>query len=94
MKIEVENGYIKYSQDDMNENELVIEMVEVLNKRKGTGTELVKKVIDIANKEGKELTLCAYPQDESISLEDLIEFYEKLGFFIEYDDGTEVLMRY
>lgn len=93
-KIEVENGYIEYDTDDMNENELVITKVEVYEKRKGTGSELVKKVIKIAQEEGKELTLCAYPQDDSISLKDLIKFYENLGFSVEYDDGSEALMRY
>lgn len=94
MIIENENGYIHYSQDDMNEDDLVIEMVEVYTKRKGTGSQLVKQVIQIAQKEKKGLALCAYPQDDSIDLKNLVEFYEKLGFSIDYNDGSEVLMRY
>lgn len=93
-KIENENGYILFDIDDMNEDDLVIEKVEAYEKRKGTGTLLVKQVIQIAQKEGKGLTLCAYPQDDSIELSDLVKFYEKLGFSVEYDDGSEVLMRY
>lgn len=93
MIIKNENGFIKYSTDDMNENELVIDNVEVIEKRQGTGTELVNQLIEIARNENKELTLCAYPQDDSISLDDLVRFYENLGFEIEYDDGDEVLMR-
>lgn len=94
MKIEKENGYLKYSVDDMNENEYVIDMVEVYNKRQGTGTQLVKEMIDIARRDGKELGLCAYPQDDSISYEDLLNFYIKLGFIVEYDDGEEAIMKY
>ena len=94
MIIENENGFIRYAQDDMNEDDLIIEMVEVYQKRKGTGSQLVKQVMQIAQKERKGLTLCAYPQDESIDLKNLVKFYENLGFSIEYDDGSEVLMRY
>lgn len=51
MIIENENGYIRYAQDDMNEDDLIIEMVEVYQKRKGTGSQLVKQVMQIAQKE-------------------------------------------
>ncbi|MBP3801064.1 MAG: GNAT family N-acetyltransferase [Clostridia bacterium] len=94
MEIKVANGYIRYSVDDMNENELVIDKVEVIKKKQGTGTELVNMVIEIAEKDNKALTLCAYPQDDSIDLESLISFYEKLGFCVEYNDGSSALMRY
>lgn len=93
-KIENENGYIFFDADDMNSDDLVIEKVEAYEKRKGTGTQLVKQVIQIAQEEDKGLTLCAYPQDDSIELSALVKFYEKLGFSVEYDDGSEVLMRY
>lgn len=56
MIIENENGYIRYTQDDMNEDDLIIEMVEVYQKRKGTGSQLVKQVMQIAQKERKGLT--------------------------------------
>lgn len=94
-KIEMENGYIEYSEDDMNEKELVIELVEVKEKRKGTGSMLVKKVIEYAKQNDYEaVTLCAYPEDDSVELNGLIEFFESLGLDIEYDDGSEALMRY
>lgn len=92
MTITKENGYARVSEDDMNEDELVLDIVEVKEKRKGTGSELVKECIKYAESEGKKLTLCAYPQDDSIDLESLVNFYKKLGFSTDYDDGEEVLM--
>ena len=94
MKIENENGYIIYSADDMDENGIVIDYVEAYAKRRGTGSLLVKKVIEIAKNENKKLSLCAYPEDESITLEGLITFYEKLGFVVDYDTGEQALMSY
>lgn len=94
MTINKENGYIKYSVDDMNENELVIDMVKTYEHGKGTATELIKEVIQIAKEEGKELSLYAYPQDDSIDKDTLVEIYEHLGFEVEYDDGDGCLMRY
>lgn len=91
-RFELKNGYAVVSVDDMNEDELVLDIVEVKEKRQGTGTELVNMVIEYAREQGKTLTLCAYPQDDSIELEDLVSFYEELGFGVDYDDGAEVLM--
>lgn len=87
----MENGFVNYSVED---DEIVIDNIEVIEKRKGTGSELVKKVIEIAEEMGKNIGLCAYPQDDSIELCDLVYFYEKLGFDVDYDDGNEVLMSY
>lgn len=93
-RIEVDNGYIIFSDSITEENTIEIEEVSVKEKRKGTGSELVRKVIEIAQEEGKGLTLCAHPLDDSISTENLVEFYEKLGFTIDYDDGIIYLMKY
>lgn len=94
MKHEIKNGYIEIEQDELEENELVITMVYANEKRKGTGTELVKWAIEYAREQGKELTLCACPQDDSIELDDLIEFYAGLGFNEEYRQSDCALMRY
>ena len=94
MKIENANGYIIYSADDLNENWLVIDYVKAYTKRRGTGSLLVEKVIEIAQNENKKLSLCAYPDDKSITLEGLINFYEKLGFAVDYDNGEQALMSY
>jgi len=92
MIIELENGYVKIDQD-INSNDLVLDMVEVKNKRQGTGTKLVKMAMKYARDNGKRLTLCAYPQDDSIDLESLVDFFERLGFDIDEDDGEAVTMR-
>lgn len=94
MKIEKTNGYIEYSISDMDDNELVIDMVETYERGKGTATKLINEVIEIARENEQELTLCAYPQDETITLEDLVAIYKHLGFVVEYDCGEEVLMKY
>lgn len=91
MTIKHENGFINYTIED---DEIIIDVVEVIEKRKGTGSELVKMVIEIAEEMGKNIGICAYPQDDSIELCDLVRFYEKLGFEIDYDTGNEVLMTY
>lgn len=94
-KIELENGYIKLTVDDMEDTELVIDMVEVKEKRQGTGRKLVEMAIEYAKEEGfKKLTLSAYPQDDSIEYDDLIDFYRNLGFEIEYDDGANGALMY
>jgi ribosomal protein S18 acetylase RimI-like enzyme len=94
MKIEKENGYIVYNESDMDDNELVIEMVETYERGKGTAGELIREVIKIAKNEGKALTLCAYPQDDSVDLDTLIEIYEHLGFKVDWTDGEAAEMRY
>ena len=94
MKIKDKNGFLIYSRDDMEKDTYVIEMIEAFEKRKGTGTKLINQMKKIANNKGKKISLCAYPQDESISLENLISFYENLDFNIVYDDGSAAIMEY
>lgn len=89
--IEIENGKLEYSYED---DVIILDLVEVIEKRKGTGRQLVQMLIAIAEEEGKDIELCAYPQDDSIELADLVYFYEDLGFSVEYDTGSEVLMKY
>ena len=93
-EIKVENGYLLYSDSEYEKNTIEIEEIEVKEKRKGTGSELVNRLKDIALKEGKNITLCASPLDDSISIEDLVEFYEKLGFSIDFTDGNVYIMKY
>lgn len=82
------------SQDDMEEDELVLDIVEATAKRRGTGTRLVELAKKWSEKHSKVLTLCCYPQDDSIEYTDLIEFYSRLGFDTEYKDDEYALMRY
>ncbi len=90
MKYELENGYITYSVDDMDEEALVIEEVVVNEKRMGTGRQLVEHVIEEAD--GKTISLCAYPINDDMELAELIEFYESCGFELEWDDGNTAIM--
>ncbi len=92
MKITTDRGYINYSISDMDDNVIIIDLVEVNEKRQGAGTELVNAVLNIAREQGKSVELCAYPQDDSISLADLVSFYEGLGFHIVDDCGFAVDM--
>ena len=79
MIYKTEKGYIRYDYDDI-EDAVVIEDLEAYEKRKGVGSELVRMAIDYAVEIGKNVSICARPLDDSISLEDLITFYENLGF--------------
>lgn len=81
MEIKKDNGYITYS---VEEDEVIIDMVEVYEKRQGTGKALVEEVKKIAAELDRPVTLAAYPQDNSISKDDLCKFYEKCGFECDY----------
>jgi hypothetical protein len=77
MTIRNDNGKLRYSIED---NEIVLELVEVKEKRKGTGTELINQLKEIAAEHQLPITLCAYPEDDSITQDQLNSFYEGLGF--------------
>lgn len=93
MKRVLNDGYIQFHYDE-DDDEVIIDMIEVKTKRRGTGTALIQFAKDYASKKGKDLTLCAYPQEEGLELEDLVNFYEKNGFTTEWSDDSEALMRY
>jgi hypothetical protein len=88
-------SFIQYSIDD-DYNEVIIDNLKSF--QKGDGTKLVKKIINVYNKlDGNyKLTLCACPQDDTISLEDLVTFWEKQGFSQDAEQGRSdcVLMTY
>ena len=88
MKFENENGYIEFAIDECDDNALEIEQVEAFKKRQGTGNKLVNEVIEYARSNGYDkITLVAHPTDETIEFEDLIKFYENLGFTEYQNDG-------
>ncbi|AKG07142.1 hypothetical protein AAX06_01960 [Moraxella bovoculi] len=91
MKIELSGGYICYS---IEEDEVTIDMVEVTTKRQGIGSQLIDMVKDVAREVGLPIGLYAYPQDDSISQEDLIEFYFSNDFEYDPDDVDGRLMRW
>jgi len=74
-------SFITISTED---NEIVIDSLFVAphERRLGRATEMVQNVIDDAflNDEIELVSLYAYPNDDSITQEDLVSFYEKIGF--------------
>lgn len=86
-----DGGYLTYNMMCLiypvsTKNCIEVDVLNVTNKRKGIGTELVKKLIEFAKKEGRTIVLYASPLDGT-SVDDLIEFYKKCGF--EHDDRTK-----
>lgn len=93
MKYELENGYIQYEIDD-ELKEVIIENVKVYIVRRGTGTQLINHVKSIAREKGYKITLYAYPQDDTITDDELRKFYEKNGFELSADDVDYRLYEY
>ncbi len=91
MILETKNGYIIFS---IEKDEVIIENVKVLKQRNGTGKLLVNKVKDISRDLGLKCTLYSYPQDNTISQENLNMFYLSLGFELDPDDVDGKLMTY
>jgi len=76
--LKYKDGSLAYSYDDGN---LVIDNIEVKIQKKGTGNALMQEIEKIAQKKGKkEIELNAYPQDKTITSENLIKFYDDLGY--------------
>lgn len=77
-------------------SEIVIDSVYVAphERRQGKAKEMVKEIIDNAflNDEINTVSLYAYPDDDSIEQDTLIEFYKNIGF--EEDANERGLMYY
>ena len=80
-KFELENGYALV---DIENEEVVISNIKVYEQRKGTGKELIELIKEYASELDMPVTLYAEPQDETISDDELIDFYYSCGF--ELDD--------
>lgn len=79
-KLEYKDGLLKYSIDE-NSGNLIIDSIEVKNKRQGIGSKLMDEVQNVAKAKGaKKIELNAFPKDDSISSKDLINFYEGKGY--------------
>lgn len=91
MRISVENGYIDYS---IEADEVIVDNIKVSKQRKGTGTFLIKEVVEIARDLGKQVSLYSYPQDDTISQSELNDFYISLGFELSTDDVDERMFVY
>lgn len=82
---------ISYSDSGMGDNQLVIDMVYVApaERRQGKARKLIAEAIQYARDNGFEsVGIWAEPQEDNISKEDLILFYESCGFSrgADYDE--------
>ena len=89
MRIEIDNNYIEYTEED---DCLFIDMIEVSTKRQGIGSELVNKVFTIANENSLNVELCIVEQDDETSKSDLYEFYTSLGFEYNNEIGGDFMI--
>lgn len=83
MKIENENGYLIYTVD---ESEIIIDNIKVYQQRKGTGRKMIDELKSIARAMGLPIALYSYPQDDTITQDELNQFYYSLGFELSADD--------
>ena len=81
-----ENGYLSYSID---KEEIYINNIEVYKKRKGTGRKLLEIIKDFSIKLELPIRLHSYPQNDSISEDDLRNFYLNCGFYYHHDDSEK-----
>lgn len=93
-KIILSKSYAQISQDDCDDNALVLDMVWVdeSERGQGIGSQLLEQAIEYAEKEGKKLGLYAEPQDESTDQDRLIQWYRSFGF--KSDSECDALMTY
>lgn len=88
-KIELNGGYAIYTIEDA---EIILEMIEVTEKRKGVGSKLLSMLKDIAREHNLPIGLYAYPQDNTIDEDGLKEFYFENGFEYDPDDADGKLL--
>lgn len=94
--------YLRYKdsellyQIDQNEDEVILENIYTpeQSRRQGAGKKLVQALLQKAYDLDMPVTGYLYPQDDSITREELVEFYENLGFDVDgYDfiraDGVD-----
>lgn len=91
-RLETIGGYLNYTNDD---EEIIIELVCSEIPRKGIGSTLVRELQKIASDINKPIGLYAEPCamcGTEIMEDDLIRFYENLGFELDPDDTDGKLM--
>ncbi len=83
LKTEFKNIPFKMEEND-DFIDLVIFVIPYKERRKGKGTEFMKRIIELGEQEGKDIRLTPddgyLTDDEDMSLSDLKSFYKKLGF--------------
>ncbi len=96
MEIKSGDSYIRFSQSDMDDNELVIDnvFVQKIERGRGIGRSLVSSVIQYAEENDyATIGLYAEPQsNDGLDGDSLIEFYSSMGFRSDSDDNQ--LMTY
>ena len=81
--IKLDNGFVNYS---IEKNEITIDKIKVYEQKKGTGRKLVEEVKKIARENNLPIGLYAEPQDNTISEDELKNFYYSCGFELDTDD--------
>lgn len=82
MKLTTENkSYLTYT---IFENRIDIDFIK--SYKKGDGSELIKKLKNIASELSLPIELYSEPQDNTITQDQLNLFYEKNGFDLHPDD--------
>lgn len=72
-----------------SQNCLQITLLNSVNKREGTGADLVNAIIEYANKINKDIIVYALPVGPFIGINQLIKFYKDLGFETEECDDLD-----
>ena len=78
-----EKAYIRYMEDDANSKAVTIEDIFIPEeqRRKGKGRKLIEEAIEYARDNNyNAVNLYAEPTDESITKDELLEFYRDQGF--------------
>lgn len=81
--ISVENGRLTYYVTDVfSEPSIYVESLIVKKSDRGTGvgTSLLNKVKDLADKNSIPVVLDAYPVNSTMSIDQLVKWYENRGF--------------
>lgn len=93
-----DGSYLSYTEEAIinieDKNTIEIQLLNVVNKRQGTGTKLIKSCIEYANSIGKDIVVYASPLNNEISEDDLIKMYKNCGFSKDSSSSDKHLLRY
>lgn len=87
--IKNENGYIQYT---ITEDEITLDNIKVYEQRKGTGRKMIEELKDLARELSLPIGLYSYPMDDTITQDELNDFYFSCGFELDKDDTDNRLM--
>lgn len=80
-RLDTDKGYVKYHLEDPDNSIWIIDAIEANGRRNGNGSSLLKEVEEIIRNEGgRRIELYAYPQDDSITEDELCDFYHINGY--------------